>query len=152
MHPSYEWSLSTIITTLLMKVNYLCVHRIVCTLRVPSCCDLRHWKISVITRYNNYSDILVLGFQTYSFGKMNAQKCKLICMIIQTNLAIDLAISFGIMDQVHYIDNRFNLKLQPISLHVVNNFMSCLISIFTTLKNQFHELCKFISQRTIHHV
>jgi len=112
MHPSYEWSLSTIITTLLMKVNYLCTSYCL-HLESPfllESCDLRHWKISVLTRYKNYSGILVLGFQTYSFGKMNAQKWKLNFMIIQTNLAIDLAISFGIMNQVHYIDNRFNLN------------------------------------------
>ena len=29
----------------------------------------------------------------------------------------------GIMNQVHYIDNQFNLNFQPISLHDVNHFM-----------------------------
>ena len=28
-----------------------------------------------------------------------------------------------IMNQVHCIDNQFNLSFQPISLHVVNNFI-----------------------------
>ena len=29
----------------------------------------------------------------------------------------------GIVNQVRYIDNQFNFNFQPISLHVVNNFM-----------------------------
>ena len=48
-------------------------------------------------------------------------------MILQTNLAIGSNKFIGIMNQVHYIDNQFNLNFQQISLHVVNNFMICII-------------------------
>ena len=37
-------------------------------------------------------------------------------MILQTNF-------IGIMNQIHYIDNQSNLNIQPISLHVMNNFV-----------------------------
>ena len=55
---------------------------------------------------------------TYSFGKMNLKKCKLNFMILQTNLA-NKFYQFP-WNQVHYIDNQFNLNFQSISLNVVN--------------------------------
>ena len=48
-------------------------------------------------------------------------------MILQTNLAIGSTNFIGIMNQVYYIDNQFSLNFQPISLHVVNNIMNCII-------------------------
>ena len=59
----------------------------------------------------------------YCFGKMNSQKCELNFVILQTSLAIGSTKFIGIMNQVHCIDNQFNLSFQPISLHVVNHFM-----------------------------
>jgi hypothetical protein len=59
----------------------------------------------------------------YSFGKIYSQKCKLNFMILQTYSTIGSTKSIGIMNQVHYIENQFNLSFQPISLHVVNDFM-----------------------------
>ena len=45
-------------------------------------------------------------------------------MILQTNIPIGSSTNFiGIVNQVHYRDNQFNLNFQPISPHVVNNFM-----------------------------
>ena len=44
-------------------------------------------------------------------------------MILQTKLALGSTNFIGIMNQIHYIDNQFNLNFQPISLHIVNNFM-----------------------------
>ena len=44
-------------------------------------------------------------------------------LILSTNLAIVSTNFIGIIDQFHYTDNQLNLKLQPISLHVVSNFM-----------------------------
>jgi hypothetical protein len=50
--------------------------------------------------------------------------CKLNFTILQTNLAIIGSTNvIGIMNQAHYIDNQFNSNFQPISLHVVDNFM-----------------------------
>ena len=56
----------------------------------------------------------------HPFGKMISQNCKLNFLILQTNLAIVFFNFIGIMHQVHYIDNQFNLNFQPISLHVVS--------------------------------
>ena len=50
------------------------------------------------------------------FTKMQSQ-----FHVLQTNIAISSTNFIGIVNQVHYIDNQFNLNLQPISLHVVNN-------------------------------
>ena len=77
----------------------------------------------------------------YSFGKINARKCKLNFMILQTDLAIDSLNFNGILNQVHYSDNQFNLNIQPIfnicfvnkvmiwypisQLHKIN-FMNCI--------------------------
>jgi hypothetical protein len=69
-----------------------------------------------------------------------------------TNLAIGSTKSIGIMNQVHYIDNQFNLNVQSISLHVVNNFMIWDTYLNTTSQNQFHELYNSIPQRTTQHV
>jgi hypothetical protein len=55
---------------------------------------------------------------------VNLWKCKLNFMILQTNLAIGSTNYIGILNQVHFIDNQFNSNFQPISLHVVNNFMN----------------------------
>jgi hypothetical protein len=44
-------------------------------------------------------------------------------MILQTNLAIGSTNVIGIMNQIQYINNCFNLNFQLILLHVVNNFM-----------------------------
>ena len=41
-----------------------------------------------------------LQIQTYSFGKLYSQKCKLNFMILQTNLAISSIDYIGIMNQV----------------------------------------------------
>jgi hypothetical protein len=54
---------------------------------------------------------------------MNSHKCKLNFMILQTNLAIGSTNFIGIMNPIHYVDNQFNSNFEPISLHVVNNFM-----------------------------
>ena len=74
----------------------------------------------------------------YIFGKMNSHKCKIAFKILQTNLEIGSIDFIGIMNQVHCKYNQFNLNFQPISLHVVYNFITCceqfheLVSIFTT--------------------
>ena len=57
---------------------------------------------------------------TCSFGKM---KRDLNFMILQTNLVIGSTNLIGIINQVHYMDNQFNLNFQPISLYVVYNFV-----------------------------
>ena len=57
-------------------------------------------------------------FKNYLFGKVNSQKCKFNFMILQTNSAIVSTNFIGIMIQVHYIDNQFNLNFQQNSLHV----------------------------------
>ena len=54
---------------------------------------------------------------------MNSQNCKLNFMILQTNLGIGSTNFVGIANQVYYIDNRWNLNSQPMSLHVVINLM-----------------------------
>jgi hypothetical protein len=41
-------------------------------------------------------------------------------MNLQTNLAICSTNFIGTMNQVHCIENQFNLNYQPTSLHVVN--------------------------------
>ena len=47
---------------------------------------------------------------------MNLQNCKLNFMNLQTNLAILGSTKFiGIVNQLHYIDNQFNLNFQPIT-------------------------------------
>ena len=71
---------------------------------------------------------------------------------LTTNLAICSTKSIIIMNQVHYVDNQFNLNVQSISLHVVNNFMIWHTYLNTTSQNQFHELYNSIPQRTTHHV
>ena len=60
---------------------------------------------------------------TYSFGKMDSQKCKLRFIILQINLVLGSTNFIGIMNQVHYIDNQINFNFQPISLRVVNKFV-----------------------------
>jgi len=54
---------------------------------------------------------------------MDSQKCELNFMILHTNSAIGSTNFIGIVNHVHYIDNQFNLNFQPISPHVVDNFM-----------------------------
>jgi len=46
----------------------------------------------------------------YFFGKIISQKCKLNFMILQTNLVVGSINFIGMMNQVHYIDNQFNLN------------------------------------------
>ena len=79
----------------------------------------------------------------YFVGKMKSRKCKLIFMILQTDLAIGSTNLFigRIMNPVHYTIYQFDLNFEPISLHVVNNFM-IRDPIF---KNQFCELYNIIS-------
>ena len=50
----------------------------------------------------------------------------------------------GIKNQVHHIDNQFNLNFQAISLHVLNNFM-----IWYPIP-QFHKI-NFMNQITSSH-
>jgi hypothetical protein len=59
---------------------------------------------------------------TYSFGKMNLEKCELNFMISQTNLAIGSTIFIGIVDWVHYIDHQFYYMLWTswFSTHIHN--------------------------------
>ena len=82
---------------------------------------------------------------------MKSHKCKLNFMIPKTNLAIGSTSFIGIMNQFHYMNNQFSLNLQPISLHVVNNFM--IWYTYSQLhKINFMSCINFIWQRTVHHV
>lgn len=92
-------------------------------------------KIAVLVELLNCID-------AYSVGKMKSHKCKLIFMSLQTDLAIGSTNLFiGIMNPVHYTIYQFDLNFEPISLHVVNNFM-----IWDPIfKNQFCELYNIIS-------
>ena len=67
------------------------------------------------------------NMQKHSFGKMNSYKCELNFMILQTNLVIIYTTFIGIVNQVDYIDNQFNMNFQPISLQLHD-----LAPIFTT--------------------
>ena len=54
---------------------------------------------------------------------MNSHKYKLSFMILQTNLATCSTNFIGIIKQLHYTYNQFNLNFQSILVHVVRFFM-----------------------------
>lgn len=85
----------------------------------PSSGNERVWAMQPLCRNMGLSQD-----SAYSLGKMNARKCKLNFMILQTDLAIDSLNFNGIMNQVHYSDNQFNLNIQPIfNICFVNKVM-----------------------------
>ena len=90
---------------------------------------LNHQWISLtLLTLKQLSLCLSLSQITLSFVTLTIVK-SFLCLSLEYVLVLKLNYSFfvlnyffGIMNQVRYIDNQFNVNFQPISLHVVNNF------------------------------
>jgi hypothetical protein len=83
---------------------------------------------SVCPEFDGFKSLSILYIQiTYIFCtplvRWIHNKTQLNFMILQTNLAIGSTNFMGIMNQVHYMENQYNLKFQPISLMLWTNFM-----------------------------
>ena len=108
-----------------------------------SCCVRDFWSRSLCVSKSN-----LLHTSFHKIIIWNQHKCRFNFMILQTNLAIGSTNFVGIMNQVHNIDNQCSFNFQPISLHVVINFMIW----YPYSHNQFYEWYNFMIQKTTHHV